>query len=259
MSNTINWGKIHGLSYSPETNLTGTATTPSFSNTKSVRYDGIDDLVDCGTGLGNQLGVISSFTVSVWIKPSITTKSPSFRISSIFNLGSFSNSFGEIIIGIKQDKLEIRLKNNSRTYILPYTNTTNWEHIAFVYDGSNSSNTKLYINNVEQSPTTGGAFPSSLNDASGLKTIIGGGYSIQNLYEGGIDEVAYFNSSLSTSDISAIYGTGAPNDISSLSPLSWWRMGDGDTFPTLTDNGSGGNDGTMTNMTSGNIVTDVPT
>ena len=40
--------------------------------------------------------------------------------------------------------------------------------------------------------------------------------------------------------------------------LSWWRMGDGDTFPTLTDNGSGGNDGTMTNMSSGNIVEDVP-
>ena len=45
--------------------------------------------------------------------------------------------------------------------------------------------------------------------------------------------------------------------LSDLSPLSWWRMGDGDTSPTLTDNGSGGNDGTMTNFST--FSTDVPT
>jgi len=43
MSNTINWGKIQGLSYSPETNLTGTAAAPSFTNTKSIALDGVDD------------------------------------------------------------------------------------------------------------------------------------------------------------------------------------------------------------------------
>ena len=80
-----------------------------------------------------------------------------------------------------------------------------------------------------------------------------------NFSIGGIDEAAIFNSELSQSDITAIYGSGTPIDLSSYSSLvSWWRMGDGDTFPTLTDN-KGTNNGTMTNMTSGNIVTDVPT
>ena len=82
----------------------------------------------------------------------------------------------------------------------------------------------------------------------------GGVYS-----NGAIDEVAIFSTELSASDVTSIYNSGVPNDLSSLSPISWWRMGDGDTFPTLTDNGSGGNNGTMTNMTSGNIITDVPT
>ena len=31
-------------------------------------------------------------------------------------------------------------------------------------------------------------------------------------------------------------------------------MGDGDTYPTLTDNGSGGINGTMTNMAAEDIV-----
>ena len=75
---------------------------------------------------------------------------------------------------------------------------------------------------------------------------------------GNIDEVSIFNTELSASDVSTIYGTGVPNDILSISGLvSWWRCGDGDTSPTLTDNGSGGNDGTMTNFTT--FSTDVPT
>ena len=30
--------------------------TPSFNNTKSIQLDGVDDYVDCGTGLGNSQG-----------------------------------------------------------------------------------------------------------------------------------------------------------------------------------------------------------
>jgi len=224
----------------------------SFSNTKSVDFDGVDDYVDCGTGLGNSEGVITNFSVSMWIKPSVTSGNDLF-----FNVGSFSNSYGQIAFQLKSNKLYIRLNIGARYYHVAYTNTTNWEHIAFVYDGSNSANTKLYINNVVQSPTTGGVYPSSL-DLTGLKTIVGAGYSVSYPYEGLQDEVSYFNTTLSASDITSIYNSGTPLSLSSYSPLAWYRMGDGDTYPTLTDNGSGGHNGTMTNMTSGDIVTDVP-
>ena len=52
-----------------------------------------------------------------------------------------------------------------------------------------------------------------------------------------------------SSNISSIYNSGVPNDISSLSPLHWWRMGDNNsgTGTTITDQGSGSNDGTLTN------------
>ena len=39
------WGEIEALSWSPETNITGTPSTPSFSNTQSIALDGIDDFV----------------------------------------------------------------------------------------------------------------------------------------------------------------------------------------------------------------------
>ena len=80
------------------------------------------------------------------------------------------------------------------------------------------------------------------------------------LFTGTIDEVGIWTTTaLSASDVTSIYNSGVPNDISSLSPVSWWRMGDGDTYPTITDNGSGGNDGTMNAMSSANFVADVPT
>ena len=79
-----------------------------------------------------------------------------------------------------------------------------------------------------------------------------------NYFDGKIDEVAIFTSSLTPTNVGAIYNSGTPNNLASLSPIAWYRMGDGDTFPTLTDNGSGGNNGTMTNMVSGDIETDVP-
>ena len=73
---------------------------------------------------------------------------------------------------------------------------------------------------------------------------------------GNIDEVSLFNSELSQSDVTSIYGGGVPSSLSSYSSLiSWWRFEGSGT--TAIDSGSGGNDGTLEN---GAIrSTDVPT
>ena len=211
----------------------------AFSNTKSIELDGVDDYVNCGTGLGDSQRVISAFSVSMWIKPSVTSGNDLF-----FNIGSFANSFGQIAFQLQSNILYVKLNNGTRSYNIAYTNTTAWQHLAFVYDGSNSANTKMYLDNVEQSPTVGGVFPSTL-DLTGLKTIIGAGYSISYPYAGLLDEVSYFDKTLSADVINTIYGTGVPNDISSLTPINWYRF-EG-TGTTATDSGTGGNNGTLTN------------
>ena len=80
-------------------------------------------------------------------------------------------------------------------------------------------------------------------------------------FNGLIDEVALWDSALSASDVTAIYNSGVPADLSSLSPVNWWRFGDGtgdtdsgggapangDTIGTVVDQGSGGNNATGTN------------
>ena len=42
-NNDIDWGAIHADSPSNDTNLTGAGDTPSFTNTKSLIFDGVND------------------------------------------------------------------------------------------------------------------------------------------------------------------------------------------------------------------------
>jgi len=245
MSNTINWGKIHGLSYSPETNLTGTATTPSFTNTKSVRFDGVDDYVDTAT-----IDIGSTNSISFWMKRS--------TLDNGVVLGDVNASSKYALWLDTGSNINFRLGNNDSGRLRINSSLLsdgNWHHHCF---SRNGVAVNYYIDAVLQTNIT----LNTLNAAAGTTSTIqkiGARADLLLPLNGGLDEIALFNSELSQSDITAIYNSGAPNDLTSLSPISWWRMGDGDTFPTLTDNGSGGNNGTMTNMTSGNIVTDVPT
>ncbi len=83
-----------------------------------------------------------------------------------------------------------------------------------------------------------------------------------------MDEVAIIGSALSDGgvstgqtaggDIATLYNSGVPGNLSSFNPIGWWRMGDDDggTGTTITDQGSGGNDGTLINGPT--FSTDVP-
>ena len=74
-----------------------------------------------------------------------------------------------------------------------------------------------------------------------------------------IDEFGYWNQELTASQVSNLYNSGVPTDLTTFSPSAShvYRMGDGDTFPTIEDK-VGNADQTMTNMASSNFVTDTP-
>ena len=79
---------------------------------------------------------------------------------------------------------------------------------------------------------------------------------------GNTDEIFIVDDELSASQVTDIYNGGTPIDMTTINHLvGWWRNGDPTgtgAFPTITDQSSNSNDGTMTNMTSSDIVTDVP-
>ena len=231
----------------------------SFASTNSFTFDGNYDYVDCGDNDNLSFGngtTDSPFSISTWVKMDDATK---FRA-----IGKYGATNIEYLLGTgSTDILVFNLYDNStggrigRQYSNAITSFEGqWIHLAATYNGNSStSGLKIYLNGtrVDDTNSTFGTYVAMENTAQPL--FIG---KLTTTYaDGNIDETAVFNSELSASDVTSIYNGGVPNDIASLSPVSWWRCGDGDTSPTLTDNGSGGNDGTMTNFTT--FSTDVPT
>ena len=237
-----------------------------FVNEYSMSFDGVDERFNVGT---TSLGITSAITVSAWVKiPTTNTGGGGANIQVIacedntssgqrnWNLFWRGTGYNYFVFVIHHTNLTI--SSITSTGIVP--NDNQWHHLLATFDGTTNANgLKLYVDGTLFQTT---ATSTGINSYAPMETTIGtltGGIGWR--LEGNIDEVSIWNSDQS-SNASSIYNGGLPTDLSSLSPLSWWRMGDGDTWNgstwTLTDNGSGGNDATSVNMEEGDRVTDVP-
>ena len=222
-------------------NNDGTA-APPLTNTYSVDFDGTDDELTIPQGTFN-LGS-GLFTFSLWFNAdSLNNLNVLFRINSstTVSCSSFIRSNGEIW-----------LSNWSFGQLVSTGNTINtgaWNHLAYVKSTTGSSGTvTIYYNG---SSIASGPVPSGSNFGSESGTsAIGRSYAATHYpFNGKIDEFAFWDSALSAPDITDIYNRGVPTSLTSYSPVGWWRMGDNDggTGTTVTDQGSGGNNGTLTN------------
>ena len=220
---------------------------PSFTNTSSVEYDGVNDYAEV-TGLG--LSGATSF--SMWFNPKAT--------SNFYPIFHADPSGVYIDVAVGSFRAYIYDNTNGgyllRNYALnPVLNT--WYHLVVTVDAGNTTGTgasaslKLYVNGAEVSSSgvsKSGGFQ-TFNYPSSLPTDFGARTHASTYANQLIDEVAVFGSVLSASDISAIYNSGVPADLTSYSPVGWWRMGDSDGAigTTITDLGSGKNDATLVN------------
>ena len=224
------------------TEIVSDGTLGSYSNAYSVDLDGTNDYIDLGTS--STLNPTSALTISAWvyINGAGTGSLPTIYSSSKNSAGSM----GGIALAYASNKIRFYLdETGSSSWVFAESNSTmntsQWYHLAGTWNGSTVT---LYVNGTAQT-TTGSATTIGYN--TDFPATIGRYTS--NYFQGLIDEVAFFNSALSASDITTMYNSGVPTDITSLSPVGWWRMGDNDsgTGTTITDQGSGSNDGTLTN------------
>ena len=208
----------------------------SFSNTKSIELDGVDDLVGLGNDVSRQ---VQTLTMSVWVKPTANA-----RDGIVLNgHPSYGNQGIEIYWNFNQFVVRI----NGTTQGLGAGNgRNNWTHVVISYDGNTL---KRMVNGVQGADVVIGATINYTN-YSGMSL----GRSAYGFHIGNIDEFAFWNSDQSA-NFSTIYGTGVPNDISGLSPLNWYRF-EG-TGTTATDSGSGAINGTLINGVTRS--SDVPT
>jgi len=239
----------------------------SFENLYSFEFDGSTDFISVADADNLSFGngtTDSPFSISAWIKIGQTTAQ-----GIVTKYGSTSAT-REWLFYITGGKLRLLLSSTNGGYNFA-TGTTNlsintWYHVACTYDGRGGSTAyngmTLYINGIAESVTTVNSIYVAMSNTSQNVEI---GKHLTNELLGNIDEVAIFDVELSSTEVTNIYNSGVPNDISSLSPVSWWRMGEAANYSggawTLTDQGSGGNNGTSTTLPAppSQPSTDVPT
>ena len=174
---------------------------------RALVFDGVTDYLDCGTGLGNQLGnnYSGGLSVSMWIN---VNSSYSSGQKGVFFIGNFGGSYGELAITINPTNFSLYFNQNGWQKNFNYTARDTWTHICFVTDAQSESNTKFYIDGEVQSIATNVAntFPSSGDlDFSGLKTVIGNFFNGNYPFHGKITDTKVFNSALTEVQVQELY------------------------------------------------------
>jgi len=241
----------------------------SFESTNSFIFDGNDDYVDCSSA-ASSISADNEGTISVWVNPNDIVNGQ--RIIC-FSASTQTRQYLNLTLTASGFQVDMRTSSFSTTGFSVITDVNpfslgTWVHLAVVQDGVSP---QLYVNGgaVAQTFTVPNNDQKWLNDMSSFDSInIGRLFTSdldQNYFDGLVDEFSYFSSALSSTDIETIWNNGVPNNLNELStlPLSWWRMGEAATYAggewTLTDQGSGGNNGFSDTLPPEAISTDVPT
>ena len=247
--------------------MLGGSNAPSaagFENLYSLHFDGSNyvQFSDKDVFTINDSGANRGMTWSAWVRPDASNK-------DILTKYDGGGKEWKLRVG-KGSRLELQIFGNdsitiSQLLVTDVVNIINggWHHVAVTYNlGSTSSSFVAFVDGVQYSLALGNATYNSAGTWSASINTNAKMVLANSSYEGRIDEVAIFDDALHGSVIASIYNSGVPNDISGLDYLiGWWRNGDPTgtgAYPTIVDQSTNSNDGTMTGMASGDIVTDVP-
>jgi len=266
-----------------EETLTITVSSPPFSDTKSVNFVNQDYSSAAASSANpfyrasNGAGSGDAWSVSFWFKGGTSNN----QNQTIVGFGGDDrDNEGQVWIryngqGGSFDRMALQYGSNNNCLILetPAGSVTPqvWEHWLITYDGGTTGSASgslsnyygrftFYKNGVAQTTANShnnygwsGSIPAELFFVGRRP---GSGNYMRNNCR--VDEFALWGSD-QASNVASIYNSGTPHDLSLLgtTPVHWWRMGDGDTYPTLQDN-VGSADFTMNNMTAADIVSDTP-
>lgn len=256
--------------------------TSSFANTRSIQFGNQNWMDASASGVASVLsrpangsGPGDAWTISLWFKPSSSSNNSQtilyYGDSDTLTGGNLSVTYQggndriEFQYGSSFDNLTFISSDNS-------INPGQWHNILLTYDGGTTGSASgsvsdyygrfdIFINGV--SAVSSGSWSNTnfgWSSSIGFDNFRVGRHSLSGYMRNGcvVDEIALWNGD-QTPSVSAIYNSGAPHDLGTLGspPDHWWRMGDGDTFPTVQDK-RGSVDFTMFNMTSADIINDTP-
>jgi hypothetical protein len=215
---------------------------PPFLNTYSLAFDGMDDEVTTSSAI-----VGSDITLSYWVNCNSTyaANTAYFPISiARSDASDANNQLGRISLRGANGYVGMQSYDENNTNYSNYFCRsvelvgTEWHNIVLTWNNS-TKHLYCYIDGAVQTWSNYGntvttsflnysTFPSTVLFEHNLR--MAKGLNGTTFFGGLVDEVATFDSVLSSEDITNIYGVGAPSSLASLSPIAWYRMGDNGSY-----------------------------
>lgn len=238
------------------------STTVFAASANSLLFGGVDEFVTVGDVAALQFERTDAFSLSCWFRsPGVTGTD-----TLVAKQESSVNFRGYLLSLNSSGGISVRLRNTITTNELAVDTTTtgfdddDWHHVVVAYDGgSAASGVTVYVDGIPRTLSTV-TDTLSATISNSIPFQIGATNAAIDFMEGNLDWVGVYDKELTEVEAVALYGGRKAPDLrrvgSATNLVGFWRMGDGATFPTIVDESASGNDGTMTNMESGDIVTD---
>ncbi len=214
--------------------------TPPFINTYSMDFDGVDDYVSTNSKI-----IGSDITLSGWVNfnGSYSSFSAHFPMSiTPSNTSAPNETLGRFYKNGSKLQIAIQCFDNTGANFSTYyvDNTTlegaGWQHICLTYNVT-TKHIYAYLNGVAQNwvKIFGASTPVPFLTAVSTRVYesdltIGRQKPTTTIgtYLGLVDEVSTYNKILTQEEITSI--SAAPTDLTSLSPVAWYRMGDNGSY-----------------------------
>ena len=208
--------------------------------------------LDFGSAMTASMWVNAPATSSIYVamaKYNTTGNKRGFRIRTT---GNATTNVLQVYLSADGGNVNLKLYQGSQNVL-----DSTWHHFAYTF---NTNVLKLYVDGtLDSSPTktTDGTVNSIFFD-SGVSFYLGRD-SAGQFWHNKMDVVSLWNTDLTATDISNIYNSGRPANLTTHAKaanlVSWWRMGEGsDSATTVYDVGGSSNDLTGANLASTDFV-----
>jgi hypothetical protein len=203
---------------------TNATTIASINNNAAMSFNGTDSYIQMGENLPNLSN--TARTLVFWAKAADWTSLSVIIESNKFKMTVVSGYSGYMVFTTNSEV------DNDQRKTWPTTSLTNntWHHFAMTVDSSNDIS-NIYVDGVSESTTSVAGFNTGTVDNIGKR------WNNSSYFEGELDEIAVWDSKLSSCDIKGIYegsiGSNAGKAANLLdanttipAPVYWNRMGD---------------------------------
>jgi len=207
---------------------------PLVRSNNPMVFDGSNDQVDCGSGSALDNIFVSGGTVSGWINPNsageggfgMIVDKRSNSVGWNFTLNDASGGVSDIYFYQYFSGTDAQWQSTNREITL-----NEWNHVAVTYNSSSTSNDAIiYVNGSAVALTQSSNPTGTASDDSSINLQIGslaGAFS----FDGMINDVAVWDSTLTANEVTALYNSGLPllpttdsgNYASADDLMGYWR------------------------------------